>query len=139
MARPPALPASFERTDLEQAGFAGWKRWAELQSSDYDLPKKPLCYVIYRESTAAPMFRPNNPGGRFKGQDPTVPVAKLAAKWVDGVSTINRSTRVGPGRVVRGPWHHERELVGTCCYRAFIAFGRDNSSGRIDATRRREG
>jgi hypothetical protein len=85
----PPLPASFLRPDLEAARFTGWCTWDELRGEDYPIPKASLCYVIYRPSAAAPRFLDASPGGYFKGKDPTVPTAVLAAKWVEGAHAVN--------------------------------------------------
>jgi hypothetical protein len=85
----PQLPSSFLRPDLEATGFEGWRTWDALREAEYPVPVKPLCYVIYRPSSAAPAFLDANPGGRFKGRDPTVPAPTLAAKWVTRAHAVN--------------------------------------------------
>lgn len=88
MAWPP-LPTSFLRSDLEAAGFVGWHTWDQLRKADYQpVPSEPLCYVVYRPSTAAPEFLDANQGGHFKGRDATRPIEILEAKWVTGAHTV---------------------------------------------------
>lgn len=80
---PPALPASFSRPDLETAGFVGWDTWQYLRENDFGtVPAGPAVYVVLRSASSAPVFLEVNPGGRFKGRDPTVSVGVLLAKWV---------------------------------------------------------
>src|SRR4051794_30151255 len=87
--RRPPLPVSFERADLEAAGFAGWQTWGELRAFAYaDVPSAPAAYVVYRPSAGPPRFRRENPGGRFKGQNPTVSAETLRAEWVLGARVV---------------------------------------------------
>jgi hypothetical protein len=77
------LPVSFQRTDLESAGFVGWRTWEKLRETDFsEVPSAPAAYVVYRPSTGEPSLLATNPGGRFKDQDPSVTVEMLRAKWV---------------------------------------------------------
>jgi hypothetical protein len=76
------------RADLERAGFVGWRRWAELRDSNYSgVPSGPAVYVIYRP-TGDNSFLDANPGGRFKGRDPSTSLAALRSKWVPGAETV---------------------------------------------------
>ena len=89
MAALPPLPSSFLRPALKDAGFVGWRTWAELRASQFaETPAGPAAYVVYRPSASDPVFLAANPGGRFKGQDPTVDPAVLEAKWVPGAHTV---------------------------------------------------
>ena len=79
----PRLPRSFDRADLEDCGFAGWRTWESLCATDLaEVPGGPAVYVVYRPAAGAPVFLDVNPGGHFKEKDPTVPVAQLQASWV---------------------------------------------------------
>jgi hypothetical protein len=83
------LPTSFERGDLVATGFMGWRTWTELRESAFTaVPAAPAVYVVFRPTVTAPCFLEVNPGGRFKGRDPTVTIEKLAAKWVPGAYVI---------------------------------------------------
>jgi hypothetical protein len=84
----PPLPKSFERRGLEAVGFIGWRTWDKFRSNNGDVPNGRSVYVVLRESTGLPRFKPVNPGGHFKGQDPTVPVAILKDAWVPGASVL---------------------------------------------------
>ena len=79
----PPLPVSFDRSALEYVGSAGWHSWEQLRANDLlGVPDAPAVYVVFRASTNDPLFRAANPGGRFKGKDPSVTGATLAVKWV---------------------------------------------------------
>jgi hypothetical protein len=41
-----------------------------------------------RESEAPPVFLRSNPGGRFKGRDPTVAMELLEGRWVEGAHLV---------------------------------------------------
>jgi hypothetical protein len=82
---PGALAPSdeFSRAALEQEGFAGFVTFAELLSAGLvEVPASGGVYLVYRDDTANPLFLEENPGGRFKGRDPTELVDVLQAKWV---------------------------------------------------------
>jgi len=88
MVLPPALPASFLRADLERAGFVGWRRWAELSDSNFfGVPSGPAVYVVYQPTGDNSMLAAN-PGGRFKGRDPSASLEALRTKWVPGAKTV---------------------------------------------------
>lgn len=78
-----------DRNGLTQMGFGGFVTFQELRSDWLGLvPKGPGAYVVVRESDAPPAFLSDNPGGRFKAKDPTVPVETLELKWVEGASVM---------------------------------------------------
>lgn len=52
------------------------------------LPRLHGIYLVIRKSDLPPDFRQKNTGGKFKGRNPTVPCAKLQAKWVDSAKTV---------------------------------------------------
>ena len=90
-----SLPESFQRADLEAAGFAGWRTWDELRADDFAaVPRAPAAYIVYRPSANEPVFLSANPGGHFKGKDPTVAVVRLAPSgpWVPMLSISARQT-----------------------------------------------
>lgn len=71
----------FTRQNLEQLGFVGWLPFAEVRSSLCPATAV-VCVVTYSGDTARE-FAGKSRGGWFKGQDPNVPPAVLAANWVD--------------------------------------------------------
>jgi hypothetical protein len=79
----------FSRARLKQEGFAGFMTFAELRSGGLaTVPSSGGVYLVYREDTGEPVFLEENPGGRFKGQDPTELVDTLSAKWVPEAKVI---------------------------------------------------
>lgn len=84
----PPLPTSFLRADLERTGFLGWRTWSDLRAQDFSgVPSGPAVYVVCAPASDA-SFLDSNPGGRFKGRDPTVSVEMLDANWVYGAQTL---------------------------------------------------
>jgi hypothetical protein len=85
----PPLPRTFLRADLEATGFVGWQSWSALRESGFtEPPRAPGSYVIYRETNGPPRFVATGSGGHFKGRDPNVDRATLAANWVAGARTV---------------------------------------------------
>jgi hypothetical protein len=79
----------FDRNSLEADGFTGFVTFNELRTSEFaDVPTEGGVYVVLRESDKPPGFLDNNPGGRFKGKDPTVDVSALEAKWIDECTVV---------------------------------------------------
>jgi hypothetical protein len=70
----PESPAAalYSRAWLESSGFIGFVTVAGLQRSLEGLPDGPGVYSVLRTVTGGPRFLDANPGGRFKGRDPTV-------------------------------------------------------------------
>lgn len=68
------------------AGFTGFLPFSELPASD--VPPGPGVYVVTRTAERVPVFLVQSPAGRFKGKDPTVPVAELQTSWVPGEPVI---------------------------------------------------
>jgi hypothetical protein len=83
------LPKSFAQPELKRAGFVGWTTWPQLRSSRYStVPHGPGVYVVYRPSAEAPTFVHPSPAGWFKGDDPSVPEARLLDEWVRGAQVV---------------------------------------------------
>jgi hypothetical protein len=78
---------TWDRQGLAARGFRGFARFAELPAAE--VPKPQGVYVVYRESEAPPAFREASTGGWFKGKDPSVSPAVLAAAWVPGAHVLN--------------------------------------------------
>jgi hypothetical protein len=79
----------FDRADLEAHGFEGWQTVHGLRAQDVSpLPKDYGVYVVVRPAATRPTFLPASVGGRFKGKDPSVPVERLRAKWIDAATTF---------------------------------------------------
>jgi hypothetical protein len=74
------------QTSLTASGYAGFVPFAELPTSD--VPREPGVYIVIRPSVADPVFLRENPSGRFKDKDPSVPVETLEAAWVPGTPVL---------------------------------------------------
>ena len=72
----------FDRASLEADGFAGWLTFPEACASGA-IPTTGGVYVATYAVRAPAAFLPQNPGGWFKGKDPTVTASALAANWID--------------------------------------------------------
>ena len=69
--------------DLRDAGFEGFRSVRDLWHSRLvDVPQVTGMYVIARSDLRSPSFLEVSPAGRFKGRDPTIPVAELRDAWV---------------------------------------------------------
>lgn len=76
----------WDRAGLEASGFVGFVRFGDLAAAE--APQSGGVYVVLRESDVAPVFLDVSTGGHFKGKDPTVAIAMLANRWVEGCETI---------------------------------------------------
>ena len=72
----------FDRASLEADGLTGWLTFPDARSSGA-IPITGGVYVVSYATRAPVAFLPLNPGGRFKGKDPTVPASALEANWLD--------------------------------------------------------
>lgn len=93
MSRPTKLATAPEsrwtRQALEGAGFEGWHRFGDVrQHLGVISTSAGGVYVVYRESTRPPTFLERSPAGTWRG-DPSVDIAVLAGRWVDGVGLLN--------------------------------------------------
>jgi hypothetical protein len=79
----------FRRTNLQEGGFQGFVSFRELRDGRIAaVPDGPGIYVMLRESEAPPLFLQSNPGGRFKGRDPTVAVEVVEGRWVESAHLV---------------------------------------------------
>lgn len=79
---------AWTRAALEAEGFVGWVTFEELGARLPSVPSDGGVYVVARDSADAPEFLDANPGGRFKGRDPTVELDALRANWVGGATIV---------------------------------------------------
>ncbi len=78
----------FSRKALEAGGFHGWVTFGELEEAlRSEVSEGGGIYVVVREGGAAD-YLDANPGGRFKGRDPTVTEEALLANWVDDAEVV---------------------------------------------------
>ena len=82
------MSVPWTRSDLEATGFVGWVTFETLAGQLTEVPQTGGVYVVVQAAGAKPEFRDENPGGRFKGKDPTVDAAALEANWVDGAEVV---------------------------------------------------
>jgi hypothetical protein len=69
---------------LTSIGFTGFASVAQLGAGRCrSLPRQPGVYVVMRDEKALLLPLESNPGGRFKGSDPTVPVPMLRTRWIE--------------------------------------------------------
>jgi hypothetical protein len=91
-------PRADDIARLEREGFQGFRTVARLRESHcLEVPVARGVYVVVREASERPEFLARSVGGRFRGQDPTVPVETLEAKWVDGAAVLYVGRARGPG------------------------------------------
>jgi hypothetical protein len=80
---------TFDRRGLELLGFTGFASFTDLLGVHLtEIPTASGTYAVLRESEAQPAFRPENPGGRFKGRNPTVDVSVLRVAWIDSCPVL---------------------------------------------------
>ena len=69
---------------IRNAGFVGFSTVRDLQAHRCNgVHREPGVYLVLREDTRPRCFSPISCGGRFKGKDPTVSVARLEARWIE--------------------------------------------------------
>jgi hypothetical protein len=78
----------FRRATLTDDGFTGWVPFEEMRARIEQIPVAGGVYVVVREKPDPPEFLHVNPGGRFKGRNPTVSVEALTANWVTGADVL---------------------------------------------------
>lgn len=81
-------------------GFGGFVPFSQLP--DTDVPAEPGVYVAVRPTETTPIFLFASPAGRFKGKDPTLPVAELHAAWVPGEPVLHIGKAAGGESGKRG-------------------------------------
>lgn len=74
------------RTGLLAAGFVGFVPLATVNTAE--IPRLPGVYVVLQPEPVKSVFLARSTAGHFKGKDPTVEAATLAAKWVEGAEFI---------------------------------------------------
>lgn len=144
----------FDRAGLEDAGFRGFVRFSGLNHAD--VPATGGVYAVLRDARMKPVFLSANPGGRFKGKDPTVDPARLAARWIEGCSVIyiGKATKLqtrleqyrdfGSGRPVghwggRFIWQMERANEHVVCWKATHENPRDAEIALLSRFRKAHG
>lgn len=76
-------------SDLAQSGFGGFATIETLQRSNcQEVPDEPGVYLVVWPHQGKPTFLEENPGGRFKGKNPTVSRDVLENHWVEEANVI---------------------------------------------------
>jgi hypothetical protein len=78
---------SFDHQDLTGRGFVGFQLLHQLPRRCQHIPSDSGIYVANLEPPVTG-FLPRSVGGHCKGSDPTVPVARLEDKRLEGVPTL---------------------------------------------------
>lgn len=78
---------TWTRAELEASGFEGWIAFGEVARQPDQLPSSGGVYIVFRP-VGEPSFLAANPGGRFKGKDPSVSDDALEANWVAGAEVV---------------------------------------------------
>lgn len=74
---------------LKKTGFTGFLKINKIKDNNYSqIPAAKGIYIVLWKSTSQPIFLKDNPGGHFKGKDPTVSIEKLRNNWVQNTSII---------------------------------------------------
>ena len=79
---------SFTRQALAREGFGGFLTFDQLRRCIGEVPAKGGVYLVIRDVKTPVAFLGSNPGGRFKGRDPTAALDALAAKWIAGCELV---------------------------------------------------
>ena len=79
----------FSRNGFEAAGFQGFLTIHELQNGKIgNIPAQSGVYAVLRDPRQEVGFLSENPGGHFKGKNPTVPVVTLKEEWVANAEVV---------------------------------------------------
>jgi hypothetical protein len=75
--------------DIERAEFRGFVTVALLRElACLQVLEMPGVYLVVRPQLQPPGFLEHNPGGHFKGREPTVSIRELQQAWVVGAVVI---------------------------------------------------
>ena len=75
--------------ELRRQGFEGFSSVSDLRlGGSAEIPAEPGVYLFLRTRVSSPEFLAKGSGGRFKGRDPNVTLARLQGEWVDGALIV---------------------------------------------------
>ena len=75
--------------ELTVRGFQGFRTADDLRATSLtSVPSTQGVYCVLRVSTTSPQFLSTNPGGKFKGRDPTQTEEWLVKKWIVGATIL---------------------------------------------------
>lgn len=78
---------AWTRGALGVSGFEGWVTFGEVARQLDQLPSTGGVYIVFSVG-GEPSFLAANPGGRFKGRDPSISKDALWANWVAGAEVV---------------------------------------------------
>jgi hypothetical protein len=81
------MQSTFDHQDLADRGFVGFQLLRQLSLGCAHIPSRAGIYAVTLEPPVTD-FLPQSIGGHFKRKDPTVPIAKLEVRRLDGVPTL---------------------------------------------------
>jgi len=92
------MPDPVSAVLLEAEGFEGFLTIGQLHRSDcLEVPDEPGVYVVLARGEAPHGFLRRNTAPVWRGQDPTLPVEALGARWIEGAELLYVSAAPGPG------------------------------------------
>jgi hypothetical protein len=90
---------TFKEAEWRERGFTGFHAlWSLGRPQPHRVPETSGVYAVLRHATTPPEFLRSCGGGWWKGEDPSVPVARLEREWVDGTPTLY----IGKAKTLRG-------------------------------------
>jgi hypothetical protein len=109
------------RRALREDGFAGFRTFAEVEINR--IPQAPGIFAVLQPEEFQKQFLARSTAGVFKKKDPSLPVEKLAAEWVDGAEVLYLG-KAGPGS--KGNRGLRRQI------QEFLDFGNGKPPGHWD-------
>ncbi len=86
----------FTRAGLSSAGYEGLIAIRDLRRTECrDVTSESGTYIVVLPEGFVVSFLDQNPGGHFKGKDPTVPRAFLEAQWVPDTDLLYVGSSLG--------------------------------------------
>ena len=83
---------------LETEGFEGFLTIGQLhREACLGVPDERGVYVVLVRGDAPHEFRARSSAPLWRGQDPSVPIEELAARWVEGATVLYIGRARGPG------------------------------------------
>lgn len=85
-------------SDAAGLGFVGFASIHQLRESRLAaVPKESGVYLVLRPDDSPPVLLPQSTAGFVKGRDPAVPLAELAAAWVEESAVLYIGKAGGEG------------------------------------------
>jgi len=89
--------------ELRELGFVGFLALEELKRNLTAMPTGSGVYAVLYSRSDKPAFLTVSTGGHHKGKDPSVSVAELDSRWVDGPTVVyyGKASASSPSRGLR--------------------------------------